>query len=76
MIIDFHIRIEFIEARDGIEVDLLLGHGRKGARRSALFALISIVIYTILVGGDAARAAAEFNPYATNPPILRLKRIC
>jgi competence protein ComEC len=32
----------------------LLGHGRKGARWGALFALIGIVIYTILVGGDAA----------------------
>ncbi|MEA3440177.1 MAG: ComEC/Rec2 family competence protein [Chloroflexota bacterium] len=32
----------------------LIGHGRKGARLGALIALIGIVIYTILVGGDAA----------------------
>ena len=32
----------------------LIGHGRKGARWGALFALIGIITYTILVGGDAA----------------------
>jgi len=32
----------------------MLGRGRKGARRGALIAMIGIVIYTILVGGDAA----------------------
>lgn len=32
----------------------MIGHGRKGARWGALIALIGIILYAIMVGGDAA----------------------